>query len=57
MKKEEKEHISKKKAKVTNGPDHCIHCDEDPSCIFIQIELHLAKNDVIYYDEGEYVRY
>jgi hypothetical protein len=36
MKKERKEQISKKKAKV-NGPEHCIHCNEDP-CIFIEIE-------------------
>jgi hypothetical protein len=35
--------------KVVDGPDHRIHCDEDP-CVFIQIELHLCKNDKIYYD-------
>ena len=42
----------KKKAKV-DGPNHCIHCNEDP-CMFIQIELHLGENDAIYFDQGEY---
>jgi hypothetical protein len=55
MKKERNESIRKKKAKV-NGPNHCIHCDEDPH-VFIQIEMHLTKNDhVIYYDESEYAK-
>jgi hypothetical protein len=52
MKKYRNKKIMKKKAKV-NGPNHCIHRDEDP-CVFIQIELHLAKNNVIYHDKGEY---
>jgi hypothetical protein len=41
-----------KKARV-DGPDHCIHCDEDP-CMFVQIESNLGENDAIYFDEGEY---
>jgi hypothetical protein len=41
-----------KHAKV-DGPDHCIHCDEDP-CVFIQIESRLCKNDMIYYDSYDY---
>jgi hypothetical protein len=36
-----------------NGPDHCIHCDEDP-CVFVQIESRLGENDAIYYDEEEF---
>jgi hypothetical protein len=43
--------MSKKKTRV-NGPDHCIHGDEDPN-VFIQIKLRLGENDAIYYDEGE----
>jgi hypothetical protein len=42
----------RKKTKV-DGPDLCIHCDEEP-CAFIQIESRLCENDTIYYDEGEY---
>jgi hypothetical protein len=38
--KDEEERIGKKQAKV-DGPDHCIHCDEDP-CVFVQIELRLC---------------
>jgi hypothetical protein len=50
--KEEEERISKKRAKV-DGPDHCIHCDEDP-CVFVQIESRLCENDTIYYDRCDY---
>ena len=39
--------------KMIDGPDHCIHCDEDP-CLFIQIESRLWENDEIYYDKGDY---
>jgi hypothetical protein len=39
--------------KMIDGPDHCIHCDEDP-CLFIQIELRLWENDEIYFNEGDY---
>jgi hypothetical protein len=55
MKKERNKIIRKKKVKV-NGPDHCIHCDED-LCVFIQIETHLVENGVIYYNESEYEKY
>jgi hypothetical protein len=50
--KEEEERIGKKRAKV-DGPDHCIHCDEDP-CFFVQIESRLCENDTIYYDRCDY---
>jgi hypothetical protein len=50
--KEEKEKECTKQAKV-DGPDHCIHCHEDP-CVFIQIESCLCENDTIYYDSYEY---
>jgi hypothetical protein len=40
--------------KLVDGPDHCIHCDEDPSCVFIQIESYLCENDEIHYDADDY---
>jgi hypothetical protein len=43
MKTERKERKAKKQATV-DGPNHCIHCDEDPC------------NDDIYYDEHDYVK-
>mgnify|MGYP002809484209 CR=1 FL=1 len=49
---DEKEREGKKRAKV-DGPDHCIHCDEDP-CIFVQIESRLFQNDLIYDYENDY---
>jgi hypothetical protein len=54
--KEKKEQMRKKREKVKqleHGPDHCIHCDEDP-CVFIQIEMCLCENDDIYYDRDDY---
>jgi hypothetical protein len=39
--------------KMIDGPDHCIHCDEDP-CVFIQIESRLWEYDKIYFDEEDY---
>jgi hypothetical protein len=39
--------------KMIDGPDHCIHCDEDP-CVFIQIESCLWENDKIYFNEEDY---
>lgn len=54
---EEKENANKRKRQKTmekvNGPDHCIHCDDDP-CVFVQIESRLAENDAIYFDEHDY---
>ncbi len=50
--KEENERELKKRAKV-DGPDYCIHCDEDP-CVFLRIEARLCENDTIYYDKSEY---
>ena len=52
---EEKERKAQgKRVKLTiDGPDHCIHCDEDP-CVFVQIEARLGENDAIYYDTYEY---
>jgi hypothetical protein len=50
--KDEEERIGKKQAKV-DGPDHCIHCDEDP-CVFVQNESRLCENDTIYYDICDY---
>jgi hypothetical protein len=41
--------------KEVDGPDHCIHCDEDP-CVFIQIESGLCKNNEIYFDEQHNVK-
>jgi hypothetical protein len=38
---------------VIDGPDHCIHCDEDPR-VFIQIVSPLCENGKIYYDDKEY---
>jgi hypothetical protein len=46
----------RKKQKVrqlVDGPEHCIHCDEDP-CVFVQIEMRLCENDDIYYDGSDY---
>jgi hypothetical protein len=51
-KQDRKDEKSEKRVRI-NGPDHCIHCDEDP-CVFIQIEARLGENDAIYYDKGEY---
>ena len=45
----------KKKEKQVNGPEHCIHCDEDP-CAFVQIESQLGENDTIYYNEDDYAK-
>jgi hypothetical protein len=58
MKKEnEEKKIQKEKSKklkrTIDGPDHCIHCDEDP-CVFVQIEARLCNNDAIYYDSYDY---
>jgi hypothetical protein len=39
--------------KFVDGPDHCIHCDEE-LCVFIQIELRLCENDKIYFYETDY---
>jgi hypothetical protein len=50
--KEEEEIQMIEKAKV-DGPDHCIHCNED-LCLFLQIELHLCEIDMIHYDEDQY---
>ncbi len=41
--------------RVVDGPDHCIHCDEDP-CVFIQVESRLCENDEIYFDEEQYAK-
>jgi hypothetical protein len=51
---DEKERQVKKQAKV-DGPDHCIHCDED-SCVFVQIGARLCENDTIYYDNDDYAK-
>ena len=49
QKKKQKETVKK----TIDGPDHCIHCDEDP-CVFIQIESRLWKNDEVYFNDEEY---
>jgi hypothetical protein len=41
--------------KVVDGPDHCIHCNEDP-CVFIQIETQLCENSKIYFGEEHYAK-
>jgi hypothetical protein len=57
-------HVRRLKAKDVNGrncmkgakvegPDHCIHQDEDP-WVFVQIESRLCKNNMIYYDRYDY---
>jgi hypothetical protein len=38
---------------VVDGPDHCIHCDEEP-CVFTQIESRLCENDDYYFHEEDY---
>jgi hypothetical protein len=56
MEHEESKRQKKKKEtvkKMIDGPDHCIHCDED-RCVFIQIESGLWENDKIYFDKGNY---
>jgi hypothetical protein len=53
MKLKEEEVKECSKGAQVDGPDHCIHCDEDP-CVFIQIESRLWENDTIYYDRYEY---
>jgi hypothetical protein len=56
MEHEESKRQKKKKEtvkKMIDGPDHCIHCDEDP-CVFIQIESLLWENDKIYFDKENY---
>jgi hypothetical protein len=50
--KDEEERKMTKQMKV-DGPDHCIHCDEDP-CVFLQIESRWCENDTMHYDEDEY---
>jgi hypothetical protein len=49
QKKKRKDEVNKE----VDGPDHCIHCDEDP-CAFIQIESPLCENDEIYFDEDDH---
>ena len=51
--KKQKKKKKEKIYKVIDGPDHCIHCNEDP-CVFIQIQLRLWENDKIYFDEDDY---
>ena len=54
--KEKKKADRRKRQKSTqkvNGPDHCIHCDDDP-CVFVQVQSRLAENDAIYYDEHDF---
>jgi hypothetical protein len=53
MKVKDKEERKMTKQMKVDGPDHCIHCDEDP-CVFLQIESLLCENDTIYYNEDEY---
>jgi hypothetical protein len=53
-----REHVCKlemKVNKVVDGPDHCIHCDEEP-CVFIQIESRLCENDKVYFHEEDYAK-
>jgi hypothetical protein len=49
QKKKQKETVNK----MTDRPDHCIHCNEDP-CLFIQIELRLWENNKIYFNQEEH---
>jgi hypothetical protein len=46
QKKKQKDEVNK----VVDGPDHCIHGDEDP-CVFVQIESRLCENNEIYFDK------
>ena len=46
----------RQKQKVDGLDYHCIHCDEDPSCVFMHIELHPCENDTLYYNEGEHTK-
>jgi hypothetical protein len=41
------------KRAAVDGPDHCIHCDDDP-CAFLQIESRLCEIDTIFYNEDDY---
>jgi hypothetical protein len=53
-----REHVCKLEMKVNevvDGPDHCIHCDEEP-CVFIQIESRLCENDKVYFHEEDYAK-
>ena len=58
MKKENNEKKENRKVtKITvNGPDHFIHCHEDPF-VFIQIELYFGENNTICYDTYDYMKY
>jgi hypothetical protein len=40
---------------VVHGPDHCIHCDEEP-CVFIRMESRLCENDEVYFQEEDYAK-
>jgi hypothetical protein len=51
QKKKRKDEVNK----VVDGPDHCIHCDEDP-CAFIQIESRLCENHEIYCNKDDYAK-
>jgi hypothetical protein len=53
MEHEESKRQKKKKEtvkKMIDGPGHCIHCDEEDPCVFIQIDSRLWENDKIYFD-------
>jgi hypothetical protein len=52
-KEEEKKENTKKKARMIDGPDHCISCDDDP-CAFLQIEVKICENDDIYFVTEDY---
>jgi hypothetical protein len=55
MKDEDEEERNCTKRSKVDGPDHCIHCDEDP-CVFVQIESRLCENDTIYITTGTTLR-
>ena len=53
MKLEEEEERQVNKRLKVDGPDHCIHCNDDP-CAFLQIKSCLCANDELYFDKEEF---
>jgi hypothetical protein len=54
LEKEEQKRMMREVSKEY-GPDHCIHCDDEPCC-FVQIESRLGENDHVYYNEQDFAK-